>query len=137
MRDRHSLTPALSACLEAVYRVCRTSQVARSRDLAFELGLHKSTITSTLKSLAGLGLVRYSPYEAITLTAKGETLARGIARKNDVLRRFFATVLDMDEAAAKRAVADVGFVVSAEALEKLAGFLERDEIGTAKAGVAS
>ena len=70
MADKSSLSMKLEDYLEAIYWLVEENQVARARDIAAALSVHKSTVTSALRSLSRKGLINYSAYEAATLTPK-------------------------------------------------------------------
>ena len=86
--------------LEAILRLGREKGAARVRDLAAALKVHKSTVTASLKHLAGQGLVRYSPYELVALEPAGRAVAERVTGDHAVFARFLSEVLRMDGAAA-------------------------------------
>ena len=117
-----SLTPAKEDYLEAILRLVREGSVARSRDIAKHLGVHKSTVTAALKSLGEAGLIHYAPYEAITLTAAGEKLAEDVFRRHEALRAFFVDVLRVAPDVAEAAACGMEHAVPKEVIEKMADF---------------
>lgn len=83
--------------LEAILRLQSSRGAARVRDLAAELGVHKSTVSATLKHLASRGLVSYSPYELAGLTARGRRIARRVDHVHVRIKRFLTDVLGIGE----------------------------------------
>ena len=67
--------------VETIFRLAEENRVARVKDIAAHLGVHKSTVTGALRSLSEMGLVNYEPYGYITLTAVGEQRARHPRRR--------------------------------------------------------
>jgi len=114
------LSATLEDYLEAISRLVVHDGVARVRDIAAEMSVHKSTVTSALKGLAEKGLVNYSPYEVITFTSKGKKAAQEVARRHEIIQRFLADVLSVDEEVAEANACRMEHVVDREVLERLA-----------------
>ncbi|MFZ5450330.1 MAG: DtxR family transcriptional regulator [Thermodesulfobacteriota bacterium] len=87
--------------LEAIFHIVLESQVARVKDIASRLKVHKSSVTAALRNLADHKLVNYAPYEVVTLTPQGAILAQDVVRRHEALRDFFVKVLTIDEALAE------------------------------------
>lgn len=127
--------PAVSAVLEdyleTIYNLCRSSNGARSRDIAESLGVHKSSVTSALRTLRQNGLVHYEPYEAVTLTRRGRQVAEEVVRRHGVLKKFLIDVLRVDAEEAEKAACGMEHSVSREIVDKLiefAGSLQHGEV---------
>ncbi len=88
--------------LEAVLRLQEEAGSARVRDIAEAAGVHKSTVTAALHTLADRGLVRYKPYEAARLTPHGRRRAERLADRRRVLSRFLTRVLGVEPETAKQ-----------------------------------
>lgn len=82
--------------LETIYHLRAERGLARARDIALRLGVHKSTVTGALHGLAQKGLVEYTPYEAAGLTAEGERRALDVIHRHEVIGRFLSEVLMLD-----------------------------------------
>ena len=120
MVDSVQLSPALEDYLETLSRIISEKRVARVRDIAANLGVHKSTVTAALKSLAEKGLVDYSPYEVTTLTGQGQKLADEVVRRHQQIREFLAEVLGVDEGVADANACRMEHIMDKEVLERLA-----------------
>lgn len=116
------LTAALEDYLEAIFHLSRHDKAARSRDIAESLDVHKSTVTAALKSLAGMGLINYSPYEAVTLTSQGKKIAEDVVRRHRALQDFFVNILKVDPETAEDAACGMEHSVPRVIVEKLADF---------------
>lgn len=121
---RRTLSATLEDYLEAISRLEAEKTVARVRDIASALSVHKSTVTSALKGLAEKGLVNYHPYEAVTVTAEGKKAAQKITRRHRVIRRFLTDVLSVGEDVAEANACRMEHVIDTEVLERLAMFAE-------------
>jgi DtxR family Mn-dependent transcriptional regulator len=97
-----TLTEALERYLEAIYRIQDEKGVARVRDIAAALDVHKSTVTAALRSLADRDMVNYEPYEAVTLTGEGREAGARLAARHFVISRFLRRVLNVDAELAER-----------------------------------
>ena len=111
--------------LEAIAWLEGDKGVARARDIAAALSVHKSTVTAALRSLAEKGLVHYSAYEAATLTADGKKIADDVIRRHKIIRDFFTEVLAVDPGVADTNACRIEHVLDAEVLERLAEFTLR------------
>jgi DtxR family transcriptional regulator, Mn-dependent transcriptional regulator len=114
-----SITNVLEDYLEAILVLVDQKGVARVRDLAGALSVHKSPVTSALRSWAGKGFVNYSAYEAATLTPAGRQIAEDVTRRHAVIRDFFIEVLSVDCEVANANACRMEHIVDAEVIERL------------------
>lgn len=119
-----SLTAALEDYLEAIFHLSRFDKAAHSRDIAESLGVHKSTVTAALKSLGQMGLINYSPYEAVTLTTAGEKIAADVVTRHNALKDFFTGVLMVDDDTAEKAACGMEHAIPRVIVEKLVEFAD-------------
>jgi DtxR family transcriptional regulator, Mn-dependent transcriptional regulator len=89
--------------LEAILNVADDGGIARSTDIAVQLGVAKPSVTGALKLLAQRGLVNYKPYGCVTLTQKGFSQAEKVARRHEIIKSFFVDVLGVDVTIAQKA----------------------------------
>jgi DtxR family Mn-dependent transcriptional regulator len=106
-------------CLEAILRLEQQKGAARVRDLASHLGLHKSTVTATLKHLAREGLVRYSPYELVALEPAGRAVAVRVSGGHEVFSLFLSGILLLEPAAADSDACRLEHAATPETIERL------------------
>ena len=110
--------------LEAIYLIAKEKHAARAKDIAMALKVRASSVTSALRTLSSLGLVNYTPYDLITLTAAGDTLARDIVARHEALNKFLITVLGVDAAEADQAACRMEHAVSKPILERFITYAE-------------
>jgi DtxR family Mn-dependent transcriptional regulator len=67
--------------------------VARTSDLAAQLGVTGPSVTARVQELAAAGLVRYVPRKGAALTAEGEHRAVEAAARLRLIERFLAGIL--------------------------------------------
>ena len=63
--------------------------------LAERLGVSPGTVTSMLKRMDSLGLLRYEPYKGVELTVAGERLALEVIRHHRLIESYLAEALGM------------------------------------------
>ena len=95
-KTTRKLTASQEDYLEAILALTADRQAARVRDIARRLGVAMPSVTRALKGLARRRLVHYAPYEQVTLTDRGRTLAEGVRGQHRILVRFLTEVLGLD-----------------------------------------
>lgn len=118
------LTSAMEDYLEAIARLADDGGFARARDIATEIGVKQPTVTGALRHLAEMELVNYKPYEVVTLTAQGTSLARGVRKRHELLSRFFKDVLGLPPPTAEADACRVEHDLSRQTVERLVAFME-------------
>jgi DtxR family transcriptional regulator, Mn-dependent transcriptional regulator len=103
MRKNNGLSASQEDYLEAILNVADRSNVARSTDIAVELGVAKPSVTGALKLLAQRGLVNYKPYGCVTLTQNGVSQAGRVAKRHEIIKSFFTEVLGVEMTIAQKA----------------------------------
>jgi DtxR family Mn-dependent transcriptional regulator len=118
------LSAGMEDYLEAIYHIVSEKQAARTRDISKRLKVKMSSVTGALRSLAEKKLINYAPYEIITLTPRGKTLARGVVRRHETLRNFFTKILLVDYKIADEGACKMEHVIPSQILKRLTEFAE-------------
>lgn len=118
------LSSSLEDYLETVFRLVQKHGFARVKDIAKQRSVRAASVTTALKRLADLDLLDYVQREYVRLTPKGEAEARRIFAKHRLLQRFFADILRMPPKEADSQACAIEHSLSAEAMDRLAGFFE-------------
>ena len=79
---------AVEDYLERILELINTKGYARVVDIATSLGISQASVTNMVQRLDGEGLLKYEKYRGLVLTTTGETLARNIARRHQLLTDF-------------------------------------------------
>jgi len=87
---------AVEDYLERILELINTKGYARVVDIATSLGISQASVTNMVQRLDGEGLLNYEKYRGLILTTAGETLARNIARRHQLLTDFLK-LLGVDE----------------------------------------
>ncbi|HOX26850.1 MAG TPA: metal-dependent transcriptional regulator [Candidatus Krumholzibacteria bacterium] len=119
MRASPQLSASLEDYLEAIYHIVESKQAARAKDIVDRLGVHNSSVTQALRSLAEKGLVNYAPYDLVTLTEDGQTAAAGVVERHAALRSFLVEVLGLDSKLAEADACRLEHGMSQDVLERL------------------
>ena len=124
MSESRPLSATLEDYLEAMARLIDERGLARVRDIAAALSVHKSSVTTALRSLSEKGLIDYAPYEVATLTPQGAQVARRIRDRHEVIRGFLVHVLSVEERTADANACRMEHDLDREVLERLRHFAE-------------
>lgn len=124
MAERETLSASLEDYLEAIHHIAASKKAARAKDIAGRLKVNSSSVTGALRALAARELVNYTPYDVVTLTPKGQKIARDIVRRHQALRDFFVKVLDVEDTLADQCACRMEHALPHEILDRLARFVE-------------
>jgi DtxR family transcriptional regulator, manganese transport regulator len=107
-RPRYSLFPvaapkknrrnssAVEDYLERILELIDSKGYARVVDIATSLRISQASVSNMVQRLDGEGLLKYEKYRGLVLTAAGESLARNITRRHQLLTEFL-TLLRLDQ----------------------------------------
>lgn len=87
---------AVEDYLERILGLINSKGYARVVDIATSLKISQASVSNMVQRLAAEGLLKYEKYRGLVLTAAGETLARNITRRHQLLTDFL-TLLGLDE----------------------------------------
>src|SRR3954463_1854508 len=79
---------AVEDYLERILELINTKGYARVVDIAQGLKISQASVTNMVQRLDAEGLLNYEKYRGLVLTTAGETLARNIARRHELLTEF-------------------------------------------------
>lgn len=124
MAKSKPLSANMEDYLETIYHIVSEKKAARAKDIAVRMAVNSASVTGALRLLAEKGHINYAPYDVITLTPSGETLARDIVRRHEILKDFFTKVLDVEEAVAEDNACKMEHAVSPVIIDRLVRFVE-------------
>ena len=119
-----TLSASLEDYLEAIFNLSSESNIARSKDIAKRLGVSRSSVTGALRILKKKGLANYKPYDYVTLTDPGQTIAAEIVRKHNILKAFFINVLGIEPDLAQQAACKAEHALGAGIITRLLLFID-------------
>jgi Mn-dependent DtxR family transcriptional regulator len=92
---RHA-SSAVEDYLERILELIDTKGYARVVDIARSLEISQASVTNMVQRMDAEGLLKYEKYRGLVLTAAGESLARNITRRHQLLTDFLK-LLGLDE----------------------------------------
>lgn len=128
MTATDTLTASLEDYLEAIFQIISEKEAVRPKDIARRLSVSNSSVTGALRSLAERRLINYAPYDIITLTSEGKTVARDVARRHEILRDFFVNVLAIEPSDADIAACKMEHSIPRSILNRFVQFAEFTEV---------
>lgn len=118
------ISASLEDYLEAILFLTKDGREARSKDIAENLAVAKSSVTGALRLLREKELVNYRAYGRISLTESGRAAAESVARKHAILKLFFSDVLGVEPQKAQRAACRAEHALGPETISRLLALVE-------------
>ena len=87
-----SRSTAVEDYLEQILDLINTKGYARVADIALGLRISQASVTNMVQRLDAEGLLKYEKYRGLVLTTAGETLARNIMQRHQLLTDFLRTL---------------------------------------------
>jgi DtxR family manganese transport transcriptional regulator len=109
--------------LEVVYDLIQTKGYAGATDIAERLGVKTPSVTNMLQRLDGMGLIVYERYRGLSLTDKGEEMARFIKQKHITIIRFLQ-ILGVGEKNAKLDAEGIEHHVHKDTVNRMERFVD-------------
>ena len=106
------LSVSLEDYIEEIYNQILKNGNAKVTAIADKLNVKKASVTGALNVLSEKKLINYAPYSPITLTAKGEKIAKNILLKHEKLSEFFMEVLGLERQEAVETACKMEHIVS-------------------------
>jgi DtxR family Mn-dependent transcriptional regulator len=122
MKEKTDLSASLEDYIEAIYHIIEKKLVARSKEIATRLDVSRASVTEALRALSKKGLINYAPYEAITLTDRGKTVAEDVIFRHEALKRFFVEVLAIEPGIAEEGACKIEHSAPPEIIAKMISF---------------
>jgi DtxR family Mn-dependent transcriptional regulator len=114
-----NLSSGLEDYIEAIY-IAHLHQIPlKGAELARKLNISRASVSEALAKLVAKELIKYSSYEAITLTQKGIDEAKKVYAKHHTLKEFFETVLLVQPDEAGENACKIEHIVSGNILKKM------------------
>lgn len=123
--SKHSLSPTMEDYLEVIYHLANEHGAARSRMIVDRLGVHKSTVTTALRSLSEQGYIKYTPYQEVTLTKKGILEARGVVRRHEIFYRLLRDLLEVEPEEAEELACLMEHALPPDIVDRFSALVEK------------
>jgi Mn-dependent DtxR family transcriptional regulator len=119
---------AVEDYLEQILDLINTKGYARVADIAQGLKISQASVTNMVQRLDSEGVLKYEKYRGLVLTTAGETLARNIMRRHQLLSDFLR-MLGIEEEVVYHDVEGMEHHISPQtlnAIETLMAVLRKD-----------
>jgi len=115
---------AVEDYLERILELINSKGYARVVDIATSLRISQASVTNMVQRLDADGLLKYEKYRGLVLTSSGETLARSIAQRHQLLTNFFQ-LLGLDQNVIDRDVEGMEHHISPPTLRAIEALTEQ------------
>ncbi len=118
------LSSSLEDYLETIYNEVQKNGFAKVTDISRILNVKKASVTGALNSLTAKKLINYAPYSSITLTERGELMAKEIFKRHEIMADFFAKLLLLPPEEAALNACKMEHIMSEEMFTRMTKFSE-------------
>jgi len=87
-----SETPRAEDYLEVVYDLIREKGYATTTDISTRLNVRPPTVSNMISKLASKGYLKHEPYRGMRLTDHGESVARSVIRRHEVISGLLSMI---------------------------------------------
>src|ERR1700753_941609 len=109
--------------LKSIYHLSLNSTSVSTNQLAALLSTKASSVTDMLKKLSDKGLINYTPYQGVSLTADGEKIAVNIIRKHRLWEFFLVEKLNFKWDEVHEMAEEMEHISSNELIDRLDKFM--------------
>ncbi len=113
---------AMEDYLEQIFQLIQGKGYARVVDIAERLGISQASVTNMIKRMDTEGLVIHEKYRGLTLSERGEEVARYIVRRHEILKRLL-DMFGIDGETVHRDVEGMEHHISSPTLKALDGLV--------------
>lgn len=124
MSNEIKISPSQEDYLERILFIRKKNGTVRVTDLATEMNISKPSVNKAINNLKAQGLVDHERYGLLSLTTKGEQLAREVEKRHLVLKKFLYEVLNVEEDKAEKEACLIEHSISLDTIEKLSDYLD-------------
>jgi len=119
------ITSSLEDYLETMLSLKERNNEIRVTDVALELNISKPSVNKAMNILKKQGLLDQEHYGLISLTEKGEEMAKNVLKRHVAVKQLLNSVLLVDEETAEKEACLIEHAISEDTLKKLIVFLEK------------
>ena len=123
VRRPRKYTPREEDYIEVIFELIKDKGYARTIDISHYVNVRAPTVTTMIQKLHNSGLLVYEKHRGITLTERGEELARSVRERHSTIAELLL-ILGIDQKLAHKDAEDVEHDIHPKTLEKLAQFVK-------------
>lgn len=120
--QKQNLSSGLEDYLEAIYIAHLNETPLKGAELARNLNISRASVSEALAKLVNKQLIKYSSYEAISLTEQGIIEAKKVYDKHHILKDFFEKVLGVSAQEASENACKIEHIISQNILDQMICF---------------
>ena len=91
------ITKSIEDYLKTIYILTKEKDFAKTSDISSALNVQPPSVTEMIQKLNKMGFVSYEKYKGITLTKKGEELAKNVYKRNETVFNFISNSLEYND----------------------------------------
>ena len=110
--------------LKSIYHLAMNTTNVSTNQLAALLNTKASSVTDMLKKLSDKGLINYTPYQGVSLTAEGEKIAVNIIRRHRLWEYFLVEKLNFKWDEVHEMAEELEHISSNELIDRLDKFMD-------------
>jgi len=110
--------------IETIHHLCEIHGHAHTKAIAGELKIRMASATEVVQHLASAGYLHYNKRQAITLTSKGNTIAKELKRRHQILADFFR-LIGCDSKVAEKAACKVEHNIDSDIAELIEKHIDK------------
>lgn len=122
--EENGITHSGAHHLIAIMQLKEKRGYARVTDVAKELNITSGSASINLKSLKNKGLICEDDNKFLTLTPAGESVAKAVQMRKELLQKFLVDILKVSQDQAEIDACKTEHLISAETTIKLQEFLK-------------
>lgn len=119
-----NLSSGLEDYLELIYIAHINNKPLKGAELARQMNISRASVSEALAKLVSKDLIKYSSYEAISITDKGIDEAKTVYKKHHTLENFFEKILGIEKAEASENACKIEHIISQNVVDEMSQFTE-------------
>jgi DtxR family Mn-dependent transcriptional regulator len=112
-------TTSIENYLKAIRELRGADERVTTCVLARHLTIAPASVTNMVQRLAADGLLEYTPYRGVALTAAGEREASAVSRRHEIIERYLIGVLGFSDAQAHAEAERLEHVISNDLVSRM------------------
>jgi len=113
--------------LEIIYEIQKSKKrLVRTGEIAEKLKVKPASVTEMINKLQKEGYVDYQPYKGVSLTKKGEEIAKRIKEYHLIFEKFLVEFVGLDKGLAHEISCKIEHVANDEAIRKICYFISQN-----------
>ncbi len=121
---KNKLSSSIEDYLEAIYELEISEEEVRVKDIAKKLDINPASVTEILYKMQDLELAEHKRYGKVSLTEKGQGIAKKIYDRHKTIVEFLSDILGVDKKQAEEDSCKIEHSVSDKTMGKLVKFIE-------------